>query len=159
MRNLQQTDQKQIVVFTLDEPRYALCLAAVERAVRAVEITPLPKAPEIVLGVVNVQGQIVPVVDIRKRLHLPAREMNLDDQFIIAHTSRRLVALAVDSVVGIRQLVEREWVTAEQVLPGAAYIHGVAKLEDTLVLICDLDQFLPFDEERMLDATLAGDAE
>ncbi|MBF8302857.1 MAG: cheW40H-4 [Candidatus Dadabacteria bacterium] len=57
----------QLVVLTLDEQRYALHLSAVERIVRVVEVTPLPKAPEIVLGVVNVQGQIIPVINIRKR--------------------------------------------------------------------------------------------
>ncbi len=57
----------QLVVFAFDEQRYALHLSAVERIVRMVEITPLPKAPEIVLGVVNVQGRIVPIVNIRKR--------------------------------------------------------------------------------------------
>lgn len=150
MSDLRRTEQNQILVFTLDEPRYALNLAAVERVVRAVEITPLPKAPEIVLGVINVQGQIVPVVDVRKRLHLPAREMHLDDQFIIARTSRRLVALVVDSVVGIRALADQEMVSAQQALPCAEYIHGVAKLADNLVLICDLDQFLSLLEERML---------
>ena len=157
MSNLQQTDSNQILVFTLDEPRYALYLSAVERVVRAVEITQLPKAPQFVLGVINVQGQIIPVVDIRQRLHLPARDLNPDNQFIIAHTSRRRVALVVDSVAGTRQLADRELVNAEQVMPGAEYIHGVAKLEDRLVIICDLDQFLSFDEERVLDATLAGD--
>jgi purine-binding chemotaxis protein CheW len=153
--SFQGTDQKQIVVFTLDEPRYALFLSAVERVIRAVEITRLPKVPEIVLGVINLQGQIIPVVDVRQCFHLPAREMSLDDRFIIARTSSRRVALVVNSVAGIRQLADREMVTAEQVLPCAAYIRGVAKLEDNLVLICDLDQFLSFDEEQMLNAALA----
>ena len=67
MSAFEQTAPDQIVVFALDEPRYALPLSAVERVVRAVEITPLPKAPEIVLGVINMQGQVVPAVDIRKR--------------------------------------------------------------------------------------------
>jgi purine-binding chemotaxis protein CheW len=159
MSDLQSTDQKQIVVFTLDEPRYALFLSAVERVIRAVEITHLPKAPEIVLGVINLQGQVIPVVDIRQCIHLPAREMNIDDRFIIARTSRRLVALVVNAVDGVRGLAEREMATAEQVLPGAEYIHGVAKLEGNLVLICDLDQFLSFDEEQALNTALAGDAE
>ena len=154
MGNPQLTDSKQILVFALDEPRYALYLCAVERVVRAVEITPLPKAPEIVLGVINVQGQIIPVMDIRQRLHLPARKLELNDQFILAHTSRRRVALVVDTVVGFRQLADRELVNAELVLPGAEYIHGVAKLEDGLVLICDLDQFLSFEEEQVLEVTL-----
>jgi purine-binding chemotaxis protein CheW len=155
MSNFQGTDQKQIVVFSLDESRYALFLSAVERVIRAVEITPLPKAPEIVLGVINFHGQIIPVVDIRPCFHLPAREMSIDDRFIIARTSRRLVALVVNSIADVRELTDREMVTVEQVLPGAEYIRGVAKLEDNLVLICDLDQFLSFDEEQVLNAALA----
>lgn len=144
-----------IVVFSLDEPRYALDLSTVERVVRAVEITPLPKAPEIVLGVINLKGQIIPVIDVRKRFRLPEREMSVDDRFIIAGTSRRLVALAADSVAGVRAIENREVVSAEEALPFAAYIQGVAKVEGDLVLIYDLDQFLSLDEERMLDAALS----
>jgi len=147
-----------LVLFLLDEQYYALHLPAVERVVRAVEVTPLPKAPAIVSGVINVQGQIIPVVDVRKLFRLPAREMQLDDQLIIAHTSRRLVALVVKSVVGIRELPDQEILNAKQALPFAAYIRGVAKMGDDLVLIYDLDQFLSLDEEQALDATLSGGA-
>jgi purine-binding chemotaxis protein CheW len=55
---------QKLVVFTLDEQHYALHLVAVERAVRMVEIALLPKAPKIVLGVINVQGRIIPVVNL-----------------------------------------------------------------------------------------------
>ena len=155
MNKNQQSDRDGIVVFALDEPRYALYLSSVERVVRAVEITPLPKAPEIVLGIINAQGRILPVLDIRKRFRLPAREMKPDDRFIIARTSRRQVALVVDSVVGVHELTEREMVSAKQALPFAQYLKGVAKVEDNLVLIHDLDQFLSLDEEQALDATLS----
>ena len=152
-------NQNQIVVFTLDEPRCALYLSEVERVVRAVEITPLPKAPEIVLGVINAQGRIIPVIDVRKRFRLPPHELRLDDQFIITRTPRRSVALAVDSVVGVREVADWEMVEAGQSLPFAEYIQGVAKIEDNIVLIYDLDQFLSLDEERLLDAALSGGAE
>jgi purine-binding chemotaxis protein CheW len=79
----------QYVVFTLDEQRYALYLHAVVRVVRIVEITPLPQTPEVIRGVVNVQGQVIPVVDIRKRFQLPEREPELGDQLIIANTACR----------------------------------------------------------------------
>ena len=159
MSAFEQTVPNHIVLFTLDEPRYALPLSAVERVVRAVEITPLPKAPEIVLGAIDAQGRVIPVVDVRKRFRLPAREMNVDDRFIIARTSRRLVALAVDSVIGIRTLADGEVVSAEQALPFAEYLRGVAKMEDGIVLIYDLEQFLSLDEERVLDAALSGGSE
>lgn len=146
-----------LLVFTLDEPRYALPLAAVERIVRAVEITPLPKAPEIVLGVINAQGRVIPVVDVRRRFRLPAREMLLEDRFIFVRTPRRLVALVADDVAGIRELAQHELVSAGEVLPFAGYLQGVAKLEDGLVLISDLDAFLSLDEERLLETAIAGD--
>ncbi len=154
--NHEEKNRLQIVLFTLDEPRYALRLSVVERVVRAVEITILPKTPPHILGVINYQGQIIPVVDIRQRLHLPQHDLGPNDQFILAHTSQRLVALLVDSVTGIQELEERELVVSDQVLPDVAYIHGLAKLAGDLVLICDLDQFLSTAEEHELEAALAG---
>ena len=140
----------QYVVFTLDEQRYALHLSAVERVVRAVETTPLPEAPEIVLGVVNMEGRVIPVVNMRRRFRLPEREINLSDQFIIAHTARRTVALVVDVVSGVIEYSEQEVTTAERIVPGMQYVEGVIKLEDGMILIHDLDQFLSIEEEETL---------
>lgn len=143
-----------LVLFTLDDQRYALHLSAVERAVRAVEVTPLPKAPDIVSGVVNVQGRIVPVINIRRRFHLPEQDLRLSDQIVIARTSNRIVAVIVDAVIGVTEIPEKEIVSPEKIVPRTQYVEGVAKLEDGLVLIHDLDQFLSFDEERALEASL-----
>lgn len=144
----------QYVIFTLDEQRFALYLSATERIVRIVEVTHLPKAPEIVLGVVNVQGQVNPVVDVRKRFRLPERELNLSDQMIIAHTLRRTVALVVDSVSGIIECSEQEEIASGKILPGIEYVEGVVKLEDGMILIHDLDRFLSLEEEEVLDDAL-----
>ena len=149
---------KNMIVFTLEEPRFAIYLSAVERVVQSVEITPLPNAPEIVLGVINVHGQIVPVLDIRQRFRLPQRHLHIDDQFILANTSRRLVALCVDSVNNIHEIADQELVTAEKLQFGSEYIQGVVKLENNLILICDLDQFLSLDEERKLVTVMAESA-
>ena len=91
-----------LIVFALNQQRrYALRLLAVTRVVWAVEIVPLPNAPAIVLGMINVQGRVIPVVDVNKRFGLPPRELELTDQFIIAQTQRRAVALRVDGVTGL----------------------------------------------------------
>lgn len=144
----------QFVVFALDEQRYALHRSAVERIVHMVDVTPLPKAPEIVLGVINVQGQIVPVVNVRKRFRLSEREIDLSDQLILAHTSKRPVALVADAVSGLLERSEREVVVAEKILPGLEYLEGVAKFEDGMILIHDLDRFLSLEEEKTLDEAL-----
>ena len=145
---------KQLLVFSLDGYRYALHLLTAERVFRAVEITPLPKAPAIVLGVVNIEGRIVPVVNVRRRFRLPEREIDPGDQLILARTSRRPVALLVDSVTGVIESPEQDLVPAQDFLPKVEYIEGVLKLQDGLVLIHDIDTFLSLDEAKGLDKAM-----
>jgi len=144
----------QLVVFTLDEQRYALHLHVVRRVVRAVEITLLPKAPDIVLGVINMRGEIIPVVNMRKRFHLPEQEMDLSNQFIVSSTSRRSVALLVDMVGDVIEHPHQEIITPEKILPDMEYLEGVLKLEDGLILIHDLDTFLSLKENDALEHAL-----
>jgi purine-binding chemotaxis protein CheW len=140
----------QLVVFTLDDQRYAVSVSAVERIVRMVEITPVPHTPAIVLGVINVQGWIIPVIDIRKRFRLPAREPQLSDQILIARTSRRRVALVVDTVIEVVPLSAQEVVMGETILAQLDYVTGVVKRHDGLIIIHDLDRFLSLEEEQAL---------
>lgn len=147
----------QIVVFTLGEQRYGLPLSAVDRIVRMVEVTSLPKGPDIVLGVVNVRGRIIPVINARRRFRLPEREIVLADQLIVARAARRPVALAADAVTGVFEYSAQEVVGARDVLPGIEYVEGVVKLDDGLVLIHDLDQFLSLEEETALDRAMESE--
>ncbi len=148
---------EQLVVFFLDDYRYAVRLTAVERAVRAVEITPLPKAPDIVSGVINLGGAIVPVLNIRRRFSLPEREVKAGDQFLIAHTAKRTVVLVVDEVCGTVECSPRETIETEKIVPGLQYVTGVVKLDDGMLFIHDLDRFLSLDEENTLEAAINGE--
>jgi len=144
-----------LVSFALDGRRYALYLSVVERVIRIVEITPLPRAPDIVTGVINVQGRVIPVVDIRKRFGLPLREITLTDQLIIARASKRPVAMVVDTVHDVIEYHESMLVPAEEIVPETRYIDGVVKLKDGMVLIHDLDKFLSLEERRSLGRAMA----
>ncbi|MBI3957216.1 MAG: purine-binding chemotaxis protein CheW [Chloroflexi bacterium] len=144
----------QLVVFAVEQQNYALRLSTVERIVRAVEVTPLPKMPEIVLGVVNVQGQIIPVVNLRRRFRLPEREIDPSDQLIIARTSKRTVGLVADEVRGVIDVTGEKVTAGGEVVPGLEYVAGVVRLEDGLILIHDLNTFLSLDEEKVLDQAL-----
>lgn len=146
-----------LVVFTLDERQYALHLDAVARIVRAVDVTPLPKGPEVVLGVINVQGQILPVVDVRRRFCMAERELDLSDHLIIARTSRRGIVLVVDTVIDVIAYSKESLSPAEEIVPGLEYVEGILKLENGAIVIVlrhDLDAFLSFDEQRMLEEAI-----
>jgi len=144
----------QILVFTLDEQPYALSLHSVAKVIHAIEIRHLPKAPEIIAGIINVNGKIIPVADIRKCFGLPAHEIDPDDRLIIADTGKRQIAIMVDSVKGISDLASGQQKQIKETLSFAEHMKGVAKIDDELILIYDLEQFLSFKEEKVLEQAL-----
>ncbi|HLA33500.1 MAG TPA: chemotaxis protein CheW [Rhodocyclaceae bacterium] len=143
-----------MVIFVLDQQRFALPLDCVERAVRMVEVTPLPQAPAIVCGVVNVQGRIVPVINLRRRFGLAERKTVLSDQLLIARSTRRTLAMSVDAVSGVAEC--SDCVAGAAIVPGIGYVKGIVKLADGLVLIHDLDTFLALDEAQSLEQALVA---
>ena len=153
MNNPIQTLSDQIVVFTLEELNYALPVECVLKVIYSVEIRFLPKAPDIIMGIINYKGSIVPVINIRKRFGLKDHEIGLNDRLIIADTGKRIVAILVDAISGLKTLSGQEVKEAE-LFPFAEHLKGVAKTDDGLILIYDLKNFLDLDEETALDEAL-----
>ncbi len=143
-----------LLVFRLKEQHFALPLAVVERVVQAVEVTPLPGAPAVVLGAIDVAGRVLPVLDVRRRMSMPARQIDPADQFLIARTARRTVVLAIDEAHGVIDREPSARVDSAWTVPGIEHLRGVVQGDDGLVLIQDLEQFLSLDEERSLDQAL-----
>jgi len=137
----------QYFVFGLEDQRYALALATVLKVIRAVEFTFLPEAPENLLGLINIGGEIIPVLDIRKRFHLPNREIDLNDRIIICKGAARTIAFVADVVEGVVEFAPEELNEAVHILPEMEhYIEGVGKLNDDTVLIYDLDSLFSMQE-------------
>lgn len=88
------------VVFLVDEQRYALEISEVERIVRAVEVKPLPQSPPHVLGIINMQSRILPVINLRHCLSRPERDIRLEDHFVVVHLSEISAVLPVDAALG-----------------------------------------------------------
>ncbi len=141
------------VVVALDEQRFALPVAAVDRVVRVVYVTPLPEAPPIVAGIVNVHGEIVPVLNLRRRCGLVDREIELDHQLVIAHTSRRTVAFIVDSSEVIACAAD-ELIPVEQIASALDYSQTVFRRSDEMILVYDLDSLLSGNDELSLTGAI-----
>ena len=83
---------KSIVVFFIDGYRYGIPLEMVERVAPVVEVTPIPDAPDAVMGIINVRGSVMPVLNLRKKLRMPERAVKLTDQLLIVHVGGNAMA-------------------------------------------------------------------
>lgn len=147
-----------LVVFRLEGQRYAIPLAVVDRVIRAVEVTPLPGAPPIVIGLINIEGRMVPVLNVRRRFQMPEREISLTDHFLIVRSDGREVALIIDEAENVVEHLPSAVKGSAHVGPGTEQFDGAIDLGDGLVLIHDVQKFLSLDEARALDDATRPDA-
>jgi purine-binding chemotaxis protein CheW len=96
----------------------------------------------------------VPVLCMRRRFGMSEREIGLHDQFLIARASSRLVALVIDEAHSVMEFAPSQLDSLDKAVPGLERFHGLARLDDGMVLIHDLDKFLSADESRRLDVAL-----
>lgn len=149
-------DDFELLIFELAGVRYALELSAVREVVNAVMIAPLPDAPSVIEGIVDVRGEVVPVYDLRHRFGLPARRLSPDEQLVIAWTNARVVAFRCERTDWVEH-VSRSLVAAPDIARSAGrHIAGVLRLPDGLVLIQNLAAFLEAAETTQLDEALSA---
>lgn len=147
----------QIVAFEVGRQRFGVPAAAVERVVRAVATTPAPKAPAVIAGMINVAGEPVAVLDLRRRFGQRPKPVALDEVMILARVRARSVAIRADRVTGIVEADPGDVRAAGRVTAMAAEVAGVLALPEGLLLISDPDAFLTQAEAAEVDR-LAADS-
>jgi purine-binding chemotaxis protein CheW len=147
-------DGRELLIFEVGATRFGLPSADVREVLRAVTIVPLPSAPPIVEGLINLRGRIVPVLDVRSRFRLPPKPLEPSDQLIVASAGPRVVAIRTDRTGDLVRVDASQLEDARAAVPRAEYVAGVAKLPDGLVLIHDLRTFLSESEASRLDGAL-----
>lgn len=144
-----------VLAFYVANSCYGLPLSQVVEVVRAVEITPLPKAPPVIEGVINLRGSVVPVFDLRARFGLPSKPVSLSDRFVIARTRQRMVAIRADRAEELIYPEHGDVTEMQRILRTADLVTGIVRHSSGLVLIHDLEHFLSHAEAMKLDAVLA----
>lgn len=131
-----------LVIFNLAEQLFALPLTVVIRVVRAVEVTPAPEASEALWGLINVQGQVMPVVNLRHCLKLPRRDIALSDRFVLVRTATQPLVLVVDDIREVITETSGHLYTVEPMMPPTAYVAAITKFENKIIPILSLDPLL-----------------
>jgi purine-binding chemotaxis protein CheW len=144
----------EILVFELDDERYGLALDSVREIVRAVAPSRVPGVPDVVEGVINYRGTLVPVFDLRARFGHGEKPLELSDHFIVATAGDTVVAVRVDRADWPVEVAEAD-IEALGSLASSAHVSTVCKLPDGLVLVHDLKTFLSTSESVELRVALA----
>ena len=141
------------VTFRLDKEKYCINVMLVQEVLRISEIAPVPGAPGFVLGIINLRGNVVTVVDTRKRFVLMPKDVDDSSRIVIIEVNSNVIGMLVDSVADVMDLRKSEIEGAPNVgnEESAKYIQGVASRESELLIVVDLNKFLS--EEEWGDVT------
>ncbi len=146
-------DLLQVVSFDLGDEVFAINIFQVQEIIRMIEITKVPNTPSFVEGVINLRGKVIPVVDLRKRFHLPVKEDNPQERIIVAKVNNKPVGMIVDEVSEVLRFSRENVEPTPSLLSegiDSQSVAGVAKIQDRLLILLDLDNFLTVSERKQL---------
>ena len=152
MKQSQQQDQKdqeiQWVTFRLDKEVYGIEVMQVQEVLRVTEITPVPGAPDYILGIINLRGNVVTVLDTRKRFGLPPKEIEDPSRIVIIESADQVVGMLVDSVAEGVYLRYSEIESSPNVgnEESSRFIQGVHSRNDSLLILVDVNKLLTENE-------------
>lgn len=146
--NTGKSEHRQCVTFRLDDEVYGINVMLVQEVLRVTDIAPVPGAPHYVVGIINLRGNVVTVIDTRMRFGLPPKEMDDSTRIVIIETENQTVGIIVDSVSEVVDINSSEIETAPNVGNDetARYIEGVVSREEHLLILVDLNKLLSEDE-------------
>jgi len=138
----------QMINFTLGGDEYAVEIQKVREVINFRELTPLPKAPSFVKGIINLRGEVIPVIDLREKLGLAHEAYSALTNVIIVEIGRKAVGVVVDDVRHVIRLAPGEVAPSPPFIGGLSgkYVSGVAKIGERLVVVLDMERILSASE-------------
>lgn len=147
-QNIAEDEVLQWVTFQLDKETYGINVMQVQEVLRYTEIASVPGAPDYVLGIINLRGNVVTVIDTRSRFGLPPAEVSDNSRIVIIEAEKQVIGIMVDSVAEVVYLRSSEIDAAPSVgtEESAKFIQGVSNRDGELLILVDLNKLLN-DEE------------
>jgi len=146
----QDNELLQLVTFAISEEEFGIDILRVQEIIRIMPITKVPNSPPSVDGVINLRGRVIPVIDLRRRFGMGAKEHDNSTRIIVIEIHGMIIGFVVD---GVSEVLRIQSSTVEPPPPVVAgveseYIKGVGKLDDRLLILLDIDKLLTSEEIR-----------
>ncbi|MFV9509837.1 chemotaxis protein CheW [Tepidibacillus sp. LV47] len=149
----QNLNEVKVIVFRLDSEEYGVEVQQVKSIERMEYITRVPNTPPFVKGVINLRGVIIPIIDLRSRLGIAEKEYNDSTRIIIVNVEGVEVGLIVDAANDVIDVPVHAIEPPPKVVGGveAVYLRGIAKLQNRLLILLNLNKVLNADEKKQLE--------
>lgn len=151
---VQAEEYLKLVSFNLGNEEFGLDIKSVQEINRMVDITRVPNSPEFVTGVINLRGKVIPIIDLRKRFGFPPKEHDRNTRIIVVELASMIVGFIVDAVREVIRIPKDIIEPPPSIIAGigSEYIAAVAKLENRLLIILDLERILQEKEKQQLNS-------
>ncbi len=141
-----------LACFRVGEQVFAMDIMQIRQIIRPLKITPIPKAPDFVEGMINLRGMVIPLLDMRKRFDIPIERPEAETRVIIASVDRQVVGMVVDEVTEVITIPQSEVQPQPQMIAGiqSEFLTGVCRYQDQILLIINLNAILSSEEKVKL---------
>lgn len=144
----------QVVSFRLGTEEYGVDISQVQEIIRMVEITHVPRAPHFMEGVINLRGQLIPIIDLRTRFGMQRTAHTKSTRIVVTEIGSKKVGIVVDSVSEVLNIPIEQVEEAPEMIAGVGteYIQGVGKFNDRLIILLDLTMVMSGEEKAQLES-------
>lgn len=145
----------QYVIFALQDQIYGVEIFKIKEVMSYRKVTPLPNMKGFIKGIINLRGLIIPVFDLKDKLHLPTSPYTPFHVIIVMEIAGRIMGIIADEISDVVELSPQDVQSTTNLPPGlkAQYIKGIGKKEQELIILLDMDHILSQEELETLDAT------
>lgn len=143
----------QVVSFHVESEEYGVDIAQVQEIIRMVEVTHVPRAPHFMEGVINLRGQLIPIIDLRTRFGMPRADHTKSTRIVVTEIGSKKVGIVVDSVSEVLHIPIENVEEAPDMIAGVGteYIQGVGKVNERLIILLDLTMVITGEEKSQLE--------
>jgi purine-binding chemotaxis protein CheW len=147
------SSDEQVVIFQISHESYAVPISCVHEIIREQHITSVPGVPVYIEGIINLRGRVIPVLDLHKRLQLPVEAQTRSTRIVVIEIGGQILGFIVDEVSEVLQIAPKSIEPPSPLITNleSHYLTGIAKVDDRLILLLDLDHLLSPKEQQQLE--------
>ncbi|HPI38074.1 MAG TPA: chemotaxis protein CheW [Ignavibacteriaceae bacterium] len=151
----------QLVSFKIGDEEFGIDILRVQEINKMTQITKVPNAPFFVEGVINLRGRVIPIIELRKRLGIEKKEYDKNTRIIVVEISSKTIGFIVDAVSEVLRIPVNITEQPPELVTGldTKYITSVAKLEDRLLILLDLDKLLTVEQTEAVEELMKDENE